>query len=66
MSAPRGVVACGHRMTAEAGAQVLAEAVTPSTRPSVGILTSFVCESQSDSRLRRGGFMMVTRAAIAP
>jgi gamma-glutamyltranspeptidase / glutathione hydrolase len=58
MSEPRGVVAAGHPLTAEAGAQVLREGGNAVDAAVCGVLTSFVCESQLTG-FGAGGFMMV-------
>src|SRR5882724_10676636 len=58
MSESRGVVAAGHPLTAEAGAQVLREGGNAVDAAVCGILTSFVCESQLTG-FGAGGFMMV-------
>jgi gamma-glutamyltranspeptidase/glutathione hydrolase len=55
------VVAAGHPLTAEAGAQVLRDGGNAVDAAVCGILTSFVCESQL-SGFGAGGFMMVHRA----
>jgi gamma-glutamyltranspeptidase / glutathione hydrolase len=53
-----GVVAAGHPLTAEAGAQVLREGGNAVDAAICGVLTSFVCESQLTG-FGAGGFMMV-------
>jgi gamma-glutamyltranspeptidase / glutathione hydrolase len=58
MSDPRGVVAAGHPLTAEAGAQVLREGGNAVDAAVCAILTSFVCESYLTG-FGAGGFMMV-------
>ncbi len=58
MSSPRGVVAAGHPLTAEAGAQVLREGGNAVDAAICAVLTSFVCESQLTG-FGAGGFMMV-------
>jgi gamma-glutamyltranspeptidase/glutathione hydrolase len=58
MSTPRGVVAAGHPLTAEAGAQVLREGGNAVDAAICAVLTSFVCESQLTG-FGAGGFMMV-------
>jgi gamma-glutamyltranspeptidase/glutathione hydrolase len=58
MPAPRGVVAAGHPLTAEAGAQVLREGGNAVDAAICAVLTSFVCESQLTG-FGAGGFMMV-------
>jgi gamma-glutamyltranspeptidase / glutathione hydrolase len=58
MSEPRGVVAAGHPLTAEAGAQVLREGGNAVDAAICAVLTSFVCESQLTG-FGAGGFMMV-------
>jgi gamma-glutamyltranspeptidase/glutathione hydrolase len=58
MSSPRGVVAAGHPLTAEAGAQVLREGGNAVDAAICSVLTSFVCESQLTG-FGAGGFMMV-------
>ncbi len=54
----RGVVAAGHPLTAEAGAQVLREGGNAIDAAICAVLTSFVCESQLTG-FGAGGFMMV-------
>jgi gamma-glutamyltranspeptidase/glutathione hydrolase len=56
--AARGVVAAGHPLTAEAGAQVLREGGNAVDAAICAVLTSFVCESQLTG-FGAGGFMMV-------
>src|SRR3954447_6561982 len=58
MSETRGVVAAGHPLTAEAGAQVLREGGNAVDAAICAILTSFVCESYLTG-FGAGGFMMV-------
>jgi gamma-glutamyltranspeptidase / glutathione hydrolase len=58
MSSPRGVVAAGHPLTAEAGAQVLREGGNAVDAAVCAVLTSFVTESQLTG-FGAGGFMMV-------
>jgi gamma-glutamyltranspeptidase/glutathione hydrolase len=58
MSEARGVVAAGHPLTAEAGAQVLREGGNAVDAAICGVLTSFVCESQLTG-FGAGGFMLV-------
>ena len=58
MASERGVVAAGHPLTAEAGAQVLREGGNAVDAAVCAILTSFVCESQLTG-FGAGGFMMV-------
>jgi gamma-glutamyltranspeptidase / glutathione hydrolase len=58
MSEPRGVVAAGHPLSAEAGAQVLREGGNAVDAAICAVLTSFVCESQLTG-FGAGGFMMV-------
>src|SRR3954449_8958488 len=58
MSTSRGVVAAGHPLTAEAGAQVLREGGNAVDAAICAVLTSFVSESQL-SGFGAGGFMMV-------
>ena len=58
MSRPRGVVAAGHPLTAEAGAAVLREGGTAVDAAICAVLTSFVTESQLTG-FGAGGFMMV-------
>jgi gamma-glutamyltranspeptidase / glutathione hydrolase len=58
MSGNRGVVAAGHPLTAEAGAQVLREGGNAVDAAVCAVLTSFVCESQLTG-FGAGGFMMV-------
>jgi gamma-glutamyltranspeptidase/glutathione hydrolase len=58
MPTTRGVVAAGHPLTAEAGAQVLREGGNAVDAAICSILTSFVTESQLTG-FGAGGFMMV-------
>src|SRR3954451_14628308 len=58
MSDPRGVVAAGHPLTAEAGAQVLREGGNAVDAAVCAVLTSCVRESQLTG-FGAGGFMMV-------
>jgi len=58
MSAAKGVVAAGHPLTAEAGAQVLREGGNAVDAAICAVLTSFVTESQL-SGFGAGGFMLV-------
>ena len=58
MPAARGVVAAGHPLTAEAGAQVLREGGNAVDAAICAVLTSFVTESQLTG-FGAGGFMMV-------
>ena len=58
MPAATGVVAAGHSLTAEAGAQVLREGGNAVDAAICAVLTSFVTESQL-SGFGAGGFMMV-------
>jgi len=58
MSSSKGVVAAGHPLTAEAGAQVLREGGNAVDAAICSVLTSFVTESQL-SGFGAGGFMMV-------
>jgi gamma-glutamyltranspeptidase / glutathione hydrolase len=58
MPVPRGVVAAGHPLTAEAGAQVLREGGNAVDAAICAVLTSFVCESQLTG-FGAGGFMLV-------
>src|SRR5215204_5715987 len=58
MSEQRGVVAAGHPLTAEAGAQVLRDGGNAVDAAVCAVLTSFVCESQLTG-FGAGGFMMV-------
>ena len=58
MASQRGVVAAGHPLTAEAGAQVLREGGGAVDAAICAVLTSFVCESQLTG-FGAGGFMMV-------
>jgi gamma-glutamyltranspeptidase / glutathione hydrolase len=58
MPSTRGVVAAGHPLTAEAGAQVLREGGNAVDAAICAVLTSFVCESQLTG-FGAGGFMMV-------
>jgi len=60
MPGERGVVAAGHPLTAEAGAEVLREGGNAVDAAICAILTSFVCESQLTG-FGAGGFMMVHR-----
>jgi gamma-glutamyltranspeptidase/glutathione hydrolase len=55
------VVAAGHPLTAEAGAQVLREGGNAVDAAICAVLTSFVCESQLTG-FGAGGFMMVHEA----
>jgi gamma-glutamyltranspeptidase / glutathione hydrolase len=59
--AARGVVAAGHPLTAEAGAQVLREGGNAVDAAICAVLTSFVTESQLTG-FGAGGFMMVHEA----
>jgi gamma-glutamyltranspeptidase/glutathione hydrolase len=58
MNKQRGVVAAGHPLTAEAGAQVLRDGGNAVDAAICAVLTSFVCESQLTG-FGAGGFMMV-------
>src|SRR5262245_42812424 len=58
MPESKGVVAAGHPLTAEAGAQVLREGGNAVDAAICAVLTSFVCESQL-SGFGAGGFMMI-------
>ncbi len=58
MSSPQGVVAAGHPLTAEAGAQVLREGGNAVDAAICSVLTSFVCESYLTG-FGAGGFMLV-------
>lgn len=58
----KGVVAAGHPLTAEAGAQVLREGGNAVDAAICAVLTSFVCESQLTG-FGAGGFMMVHEGA---
>jgi len=58
MGERKGVVAAGHPLTAEAGAQVLREGGNAVDAAICAILTSFVCESYLTG-FGAGGFMMV-------
>lgn len=58
MSGNRGVVAAGHPLAAEAGAEVLREGGNAVDAAICAVLTSFVCESQLTG-FGAGGFMMV-------
>jgi gamma-glutamyltranspeptidase / glutathione hydrolase len=58
MPTSKGVIAAGHPLTAEAGAQVLREGGTAVDAAICAVLTSFVTESQL-SGFGAGGFMMV-------
>src|SRR5436309_7946447 len=60
MSSARGVVAAGHPLTAEAGAEVLREGGNAVDAAVCSVLTSFVTESQLTG-FGAGGFMMVHR-----
>src|SRR4051812_49984316 len=60
MPSQRGVVAAGHPLTAEAGAQVLREGGNAADAAICAVLTSFVTESQLTG-FGAGGFMMVHR-----
>ncbi|HEU4980035.1 MAG TPA: gamma-glutamyltransferase, partial [Solirubrobacterales bacterium] len=57
----RGVVAAGHPLTAEAGAQVLREGGNAVDAAICAVLTSFVCESPLTG-FGAGGFMLVHEA----
>ena len=61
MPTARGVVAAGHPLTAEAGAQVLRENGNAVDAAICAVLTSFVTESQLTG-FGAGGFMMVHEA----
>ena len=61
MPGEKGVVAAGHPLTAEAGAQVLREGGNAVDAAICAVLTSFVCESQLTG-FGAGGFMMVHEA----
>jgi gamma-glutamyltranspeptidase/glutathione hydrolase len=61
MPTARGVVAAGHPLTAEAGAQVLREGGNAVDAAICAVLTSFVTESQLTG-FGAGGFMMVHEA----
>jgi gamma-glutamyltranspeptidase/glutathione hydrolase len=58
MSSPRGVVAAGHPLTAEAGAEVLREGGNAVDAAVCAVLTSFVTESPLTG-FGAGGFMLV-------
>jgi gamma-glutamyltranspeptidase / glutathione hydrolase len=58
MSSARGVVAAGHPLTAEAGAEVLREGGNAVDAAICSVFTSFVTESQLTG-FGAGGFMMV-------
>ncbi len=58
MSATRGVVAAGHPLTAEAGAQVLREGGNAVDAAVAAILTSFIAESPLTG-MGAGGFLLV-------
>lgn len=58
MSASRGVVAAGHPLTAEAGAQVLRDGGNAVDAAVAAALTSFVCESPLTG-FGAGGYMLV-------
>jgi gamma-glutamyltranspeptidase / glutathione hydrolase len=58
MSSAKGVVAAGHPLSAEAGAQVLREGGNAVDAAICSVLTSFVAESQLTG-FGAGGFMMV-------
>jgi gamma-glutamyltranspeptidase / glutathione hydrolase len=58
MASERGVVAAGHPLTAEAGAQVLREGGNAVDAAICAVLTSFVTESQLTG-FGAGGFMLV-------
>jgi len=62
MSSPRGVVAAGHPLSAEAGAEVLREGGNAVDAAICAVLTSFVTESQLTG-FGAGGFMMVHTGA---
>jgi gamma-glutamyltranspeptidase/glutathione hydrolase len=61
MPSTKGVVAAGHPLTAEAGAQALRDGGNAVDAAICAVLTSFVCESQL-SGFGAGGFMMVHEA----
>src|SRR5262245_30999564 len=61
MPKSKGVVAAGHPLTAEAGAQVLRDGGNAADAAICAVLTSFVTESQL-SGFGAGGFMMVHEA----
>jgi gamma-glutamyltranspeptidase / glutathione hydrolase len=61
MPTSKGVVAAGHPLTAEAGAQVLREGGNAVDAAICAVLTSFVCESQLTG-FGAGGFMMIHEA----
>jgi gamma-glutamyltranspeptidase / glutathione hydrolase len=58
MASERGVVAAGHPLTAEAGAQVLREGGNAVDAAICAVLTSFVTESQLTG-FGAGGFMLI-------
>ncbi len=58
MNGNRGVVAAGHPLTAEAGAQVLREGGNAVDAATCAVLTSFACESPLTG-FGAGGFMLV-------
>jgi gamma-glutamyltranspeptidase/glutathione hydrolase len=58
MPSTKGVVAAGHPLTAEAGAQVLREGGNAVDAAICAVLTSFVCESYLTG-FGAGGFMLV-------
>ncbi|HET8593579.1 MAG TPA: gamma-glutamyltransferase [Solirubrobacterales bacterium] len=61
MASSRGVVAAGHPLTAEAGAQVLREGGNAVDAAICAVLTSFACESPLTG-FGAGGFMLVHEA----
>ncbi len=64
-TAERGVVAAGHPLTAEAGAQVLREGGNAVDAALAAMLTSFVTEALLTG-LGAGGYMLVAGAGAAP
>src|SRR3954468_21162566 len=65
MSSSRGVVADGHPLTAEAGAEVLREGGNAVDAAICSVLTSFVTESQLTG-FGAGGFMIVHEGGSDP
>ncbi len=65
MSEPRGVVAAGHPLTAEAGAQVLREGGNAVDAALAAMLTSFAAEALLTG-LGAGGYMLVAAPGIEP
>ena len=63
--AERGVVAAGHPLTAQAGAQVLREGGNAVDATVAAMLTSFVTESLLTG-LGAGGYMLVAGGGVQP